>query len=214
MHRVMAVMGRGRIPDVPFAVRVTTRVSGCRTRWPDIGRRWPDTGHSQSRSEQRRDVAGGTSLARGAPVRPRQVLPGQFYMLTRRCTQRQFLLRPDPVANAIIWYCLAEAAARFGIVVLLPVAMSNHIHVVRYDPNGRIIEFAEHFHKMTARSLNALRGRWENLWASEPPCLVTLVEPADVIDKLVYVATNPVNAHLVERAHQWPGVTGVVNLLS
>ena len=26
---------------------------------------------------------------------PRQVLPGQFYMVTRRCTQRQFLLRPD-----------------------------------------------------------------------------------------------------------------------
>src|ERR1043166_5115689 len=26
---------------------------------------------------------------------PRQVLPGQFYLITRRCTQRQFLLRPD-----------------------------------------------------------------------------------------------------------------------
>jgi hypothetical protein len=26
---------------------------------------------------------------------PRQVLPGQFYLVTRRCTQRQFLLRPD-----------------------------------------------------------------------------------------------------------------------
>jgi hypothetical protein len=47
-------------------------------------------------------------------------------MLTRRCTQRQFLLRPDPVANLIYLYCLAEAAQRFEIVVILPMAMSNH----------------------------------------------------------------------------------------
>ena len=26
---------------------------------------------------------------------PRQVLPGSTYMITRRCTQRQFLMRPD-----------------------------------------------------------------------------------------------------------------------
>ena len=32
---------------------------------------------------------------------PRQVLPGQFYLITRRCTQRQFLLRPDPVTNTV-----------------------------------------------------------------------------------------------------------------
>jgi putative transposase len=43
---------------------------------------------------------------------------------------------------------------------------------------------------------------------------VRLVDPADVIAKLVYVATNPVAAHLVERAHQWPGVNGLADLLS
>jgi hypothetical protein len=30
---------------------------------------------------------------------PRQALPRQFYLVTRRCTQRQFLLRPDPETN-------------------------------------------------------------------------------------------------------------------
>ena len=57
---------------------------------------------------------------------PRQVLPGRFYMVTRRCTQRQFLLRPDPETNNIFLYCLAEAAARFEIDVLLPSVLSNH----------------------------------------------------------------------------------------
>lgn len=44
---------------------------------------------------------------------PREVLPARFYMITRRCTQRQFLLRPDRETNNNFLYCLAEAAARF-----------------------------------------------------------------------------------------------------
>jgi putative transposase len=147
-------------------------------------------------------------------MRPRRILPGQFYMLSRRITQRLFLLRPDPETNAIFLYCLAEAAKRFGIVVILPIAMSNHHHVVFFDPEGHAVQFTEHFHKMVARALNAHRGRWENLWSSEPPSLVRLVDPADVLEKLVYVATNPVKDHLVERAHQWPGVTGLSDLLN
>ena len=30
---------------------------------------------------------------------PREVIPGRFYMVTRRCTQRLFLLRPDEETN-------------------------------------------------------------------------------------------------------------------
>ena len=127
-------------------------------------------------------------------------------MLTRRCTQRQLLLRPDKVTNETFLYCLAEAANRYDVRIVLPVVMSNHHHTVVYDREGRAIEFMEHFHKMLAKAQNAHRGRRENLWSSEPPCLVQLVEVDDVLDKLVYVATNPVKAGLVERAHHWPGV--------
>jgi len=57
---------------------------------------------------------------------PREVVPGRCYMITRRCTQRQFLLRPDRETNNNFLYCLAEAASRFEIDVLLPSALSNH----------------------------------------------------------------------------------------
>ncbi|MEQ1737040.1 MAG: hypothetical protein ABL886_11635 [Rhodoglobus sp.] len=67
---------------------------------------------------------------------------------------------------------------------------------------------------MVARAVNALRGRWENLWSSEPPCLVRLVTVEDVLDKVVYAATNPVKDHLVERVHHWPGVNGLSDLLN
>jgi hypothetical protein len=82
--------------------------------------------------------------------------------------------------------------------VLLPCVMSNHYHAVIYDRAGRYPEFIEHVHKLVARSQNALRGRWENLWSSEQTCVVKLVGREAVVDKLVYTATNPVADH--ERA--------------
>jgi hypothetical protein len=144
---------------------------------------------------------------------PRQVLPQQFYLITRRCTQRQFLLRPDGPTNNAFLYCLIDAALRCEIDVLLPCAMSNHYHVVVYDRAGRYPEFIEHFHKLLARSQNALRGRWENFWSSEQTCVVKLIGREAVLDKLVYTATNPVLDHLVERVHHWPGVNGLSALL-
>ena len=145
---------------------------------------------------------------------PRQVLPGQFYMVTRRCSQRQFLLRPDAATNNAFTYCLIEAAQRCQIEVILPCALSNHYHAVVFDRWGRYPEFTEHFHKLLARSQNALRGRWENLWSSEQACVVRLVGRDAVMDKLVYTATNPVKDHLVERVHHWPGVNGLAALVA
>jgi putative transposase len=146
--------------------------------------------------------------------RPRQVLPGSFYMLTRRCTQRQFLLRPDPVTNNAFIYCLVEAAQRFEIDLMLPMAEANHHHTVFYDRHGRCPQFVEHFHKMLARCLNARWGRWENLWAAEEVCLTRLVTRDAVIDKLVYAASNPVKDFLVDKATQWPGANGYHHLIA
>jgi putative transposase len=92
--------------------------------------------------------------------------------------------------------------------------MSNHYHAVIFDRGGRYPEFVEHFHKMFARSQNALRGRWENVWASEQVCVVKLADPDAVMDKLVYTAANPVQDHLVDRVHHWPGVNGLAALLA
>ena len=145
--------------------------------------------------------------------RARQVLPNQFYLVTRRCTQRQFLLRPDADTNNAFTYCLAEAALRFEIDVLVTVAESNHHHTVIFDRHAQYPAFLEHFHKMFARCQNTRLGRWENLWAMEEPCVTRLLDRAAVIDKLVYAASNPVKDHLVDRAVQWPGTNGYRHLI-
>ncbi len=144
---------------------------------------------------------------------PRMIVPDRFYMITRRCSQRTFLLRPDQKANQTFLFCLIEAANRWDITVVLPSVMSNHHHTIVYDRHGRVIEFMQHFHSMLARSMNALRGRWENFFSTEEPSLVELVDRIDILDKLTYAATNPVAAGLVERVADWPGVNGLEALL-
>jgi REP element-mobilizing transposase RayT len=145
---------------------------------------------------------------------PRPVIKGAFLFITRGCTQREFLLRPDAATNNAFTYLLAEAAQRFGLVIILSQMMSNHHHTVLFDPEGRYVEFLEHFHKFVAKSQNALRGRWENLWATEEPCIVELVTRDALMDKLVYTATNPVKDGLVEKVHHWPGPKFVAALMS
>ena len=131
-------------------------------------------------------------------------------MVTRRCTQRQFLLRPDRETTNAFVYCLAFAAQRTQVQVLAFLAHSNHHHTVVVDTQGRMPEFLECFHRLVAKHQNALRGRWENFWASEATSVVELLDTEDILAKITYALTNPVKDHLIERADQWPGATSLL----
>jgi putative transposase len=144
---------------------------------------------------------------------PRPVYPRSAYMVTRRCTQRQFLLRPDRDTNNAFIYCLAVAAKRYDIAVCNFVQMSNHLHDGIYDRHGTAPAFYEHFHKLLAKCVNVIRGRRENVFASGQTSVVRLETQDAFIDKLVYIATNPVNDGLVERVEDWPGASGYRALL-
>jgi len=145
---------------------------------------------------------------------PRPVLPGTAYMVTRRCTQGQCLLRPDRATNNAFLYCLGVAAQRNPVDLINFVQMSNHLHDDLYDRLGNAPAFYEDFHKLLAKCMNVLRGRWENFFSSAQVCVVRLETRDALIDKIVYVATNPVKDHLVERVDDWPGASGYRALLS
>jgi hypothetical protein len=127
-------------------------------------------------------------------------------MISRRCSERRFFMRPDRETNNAFIYCLALASHRYNIAVIFTAAMSNHHHTGIIDRDGRLPEFLAYFHKLFAKHQNALRGRWENFWAPEQPSAVELVTLDDVLDKMVYAITNPVKDHLVAKARHWPGV--------
>ena len=136
----------------------------------------------------------------------RQILPGATYMITRRCTQRQFLLAPRRKTNATFRYCLAYAAKRTGVLIHAVIVMSNHYHLIVTDPHGVLPAFVESLNKLTAKCMNASLGRWENFWASEPASYVRLLDADAVIDKIAYALCNPVQAALVKRGCEWPGL--------
>ena len=139
----------------------------------------------------------------------RQVVAGRTYLISRRCTQRQFLLRPDPMTEQIYLYCLGEAAHRYDVTLHGFIAMGNHQHLLVRDNHANFPEFLAHLHKMISKAMNALRGRWENFWATEQPNAVYLVEPSDRFAKLVYLLANPVADHLVDRISDWPGASSL-----
>jgi len=142
------------------------------------------------------------------------VFPDRVRFVTRRCSERRFFLRPGPKTNQAFVYCLGDAANRYDIRVMHVHAMSNHYHVVFYDPDGNYPLFIEHFHKMLAKVMNCHWGRWEAMWASEQTSVIDLVDPADVLDKAIYTEANAVAAHLVARATEWPGVSSLRHHLS
>jgi putative transposase len=140
-------------------------------------------------------------------MRPRQILPGATYLVTRRCTQRQYLLTPTSRRHVQAFlYCLAYARERTGVQIHAVVVMGNHYHIVLTDPLGVLPVFAECLNKLVAKCMNAMRGRWENLWASEPVSYVRLLDDAAIIDKIAYTLCNPVQGGLVKRGDEWPGL--------
>jgi REP element-mobilizing transposase RayT len=145
--------------------------------------------------------------------RPRPVLPGQCYLVTRRCSERRFFLRPDAYVTNAYWYCLGWAAQKWNVGIVAALAMSNHAHEVIVDPEGNYPHFIRDFHALLARCLNAHRGRWEAFWTGDQTSMVRLVDEESQLDKLVYVLANPVQDHLVEKAHHWPGATALGAIL-
>jgi REP element-mobilizing transposase RayT len=127
-------------------------------------------------------------------------------MLTRRCYQRTLQLEPSDATNEIFRYCLADAAAKTGVLVHAVCVMSNHLHLVVTDVEGRLPEFTRELHRQTAKAINACQGLRENLWSVDRCHHLELADELAVIRQIAYVATNPTEAGLVEMPEQWPGV--------
>jgi len=136
---------------------------------------------------------------------PREVIPGSTYLITRRCSRREFRLLPSRIVNQIILYCLAYGALCTGIWVHAVQTMSNHWHLVVTDPEGKLPKFMEIVHKLIAKCLNA-KFQWEeNLWSCEKASAVRLEDKGSILGKIVYVLVNPVAAGLVAFVRDWLG---------
>ena len=140
----------------------------------------------------------------GRPLRRHE--PGQLYLVTTRCHQARFFLRPDRELNQAVLEWLARAQHRFPRLQILAICvLSNHLHLVVRDEKGELASWASYFLGHLARAVNRIRRRsgtcFERRYAAEP-----ILDDEALIDRLVYVVANPVKAGLCKRARDWPGV--------
>ena len=140
-------------------------------------------------------------------TQPRAVVAGKSYMITRRCSGRRHLLRPDDVLNNLFIYCLALAAARFGIAIHRVMVMSNHYHIVLTDVLGVLPDFVAWLNRLLALCIQKHRG-WDDLvWEPKRQFSAVALESEEAVwDKLLYAEANSVSAGLVFDSQDWPGV--------
>ena len=135
-------------------------------------------------------------------------------MVTRRCTQRQLLLRPDPVTNQAVLYCVGVAAEKHGIELHGVTAMSNTLCINCRDVRGEGPDFRQYLISLLARFMNVHRSRWEAFWSSDEPSVVELCDAEAELGMLVYNLTDPVRQHMVDKVTNWPGVSSLRHQLA
>ena len=154
---------------------------------------------------------------------PRRLVPGQTHTVTRRTARRAALLRPSPKVNQILLYCLGVAQHNNpGATLFTLVAMANHLHLTVVDEPAEAGEagpdappersalpgFFRDLHSLAARGLNAHYGRAESLWSNPGSYDNVEVHQREALERqIVYQMANPVQAGLVERPGDWPGVS-------
>jgi len=122
-------------------------------------------------------------------------------------------LVPSDDVNHIVGYCTAIAAQRTGVQFVAGVAMSNHLHDVVIDHEGRVPEFTHWRHTFIAKCIKHRFGVEENLWSTKGTCYTELLDDDAVMDKIGYTLANPVASRLVRRTRDWPGfITSVRDL--
>jgi REP element-mobilizing transposase RayT len=140
------------------------------------------------------------------PTPPRQVFEGETSLVSRRCSERRYLLLPSAATNAIVLYVLAVAAERYGILLHAFCVMSNHLHLVLTDPRGLLPYFEQYFDGVVAKALNCSLDRDESFWGPDSYSAVRLMNADSILEKVVYTLANPVAAGLVPHGREWPGL--------
>jgi len=143
--------------------------------------------------------------------RPNPYPPGAYYTLERCVLDRQFRLRPDEELNAAIAIAMHDACLATGVELIVWAVMSNHLHVLLRDVEGRLGEWLAHVLGLIGRFLNARHGVnvGTPLWDRRGHNATRIQGPERIIDRAAYILANPVAARQVRSPWRWPGlITG------
>ncbi|MBN8615918.1 MAG: transposase [Deltaproteobacteria bacterium] len=130
----------------------------------------------------------------------------RVWKLGSKCVDDQFLLAPSPEVYTLVFLFLAKMVELYDVELIGFVFMGNHFHLLVRLNEDRLPDIMRDFKGGLARALNQVHGRRGALWMERYDDDAVLDD--DACDSaLHYLHANPVRAHLVETAEQYPGVS-------
>ncbi|MBI4613142.1 MAG: transposase [Planctomycetes bacterium] len=121
-------------------------------------------------------------------------------------------MRPSDQVNYILAEWFVRAAHRHEVEVYAVFCASDHWHAILRCPRGNLDEFVRYFESYAARFLNVHWMRsgtvFPRRYSAEP-----ILDDDALVDKIVYVLTNPAKSHLVETVDDWPGFSSAPEAL-
>ena len=138
----------------------------------------------------------------------RRVVKGQTLSVVVRCSEQRYFLKPSRSLNRSLRFLLAHYAKKHGFLVHGLTVMANHLHLVCTDLYGALPRFMGELLALITRVVNCPlhRNRRGRLWEAQPYTAWPLQTQEEVLQQLVYLATNPVEAGVVKDPARWPGL--------
>ncbi len=146
----------------------------------------------------------------GWPIR--MFTHGEIYLVTMRCFQGRFLLRPSEETNEVLGGVLARAVRLNGVELFAFAFASNHMHLLVRAPRGNLPRFMQYLATNISKKVGFLAGWrgafWERRYSAQP-----VLDEEALQDRLRYLLAHGPKEGLVRRCGEWPGLSSLKLLL-
>jgi putative transposase len=140
--------------------------------------------------------------------RPRPVFAGDVVHLQRRIRDGRFFLVPRPEVVRLVQFAYAVSGERHGLAIHALCVMSNHVHVIATDREGRHPEFTAYAHRLIALGIKSMHGIEGAVWQEGGASVQRLVGAIAITEALAYLRVNPVAAGCVRHERDYVAVFG------
>jgi REP element-mobilizing transposase RayT len=132
---------------------------------------------------------------------------GALEVISVRCIQNRYLLRPSQEINQRVVGVLARAQRRTQVKLVAASVLSNHMHLLLWGPDAQqISKFMHSVNSNIPRQVARLQ-KWSGPFWNEryQPSIVDVEETAQV-NQLRYLLTQGCKEGLVASPKDWPGL--------
>ncbi len=123
---------------------------------------------------------------------------GDLHFITISCHRHAHILKSSEACNTL-QTILEETRQKYLFQILGYVFMSNHIHLLVTEPDGKKLAIAIQVLKQRFSRTRSDEFVWEPRYHD-----FNVFTEAKRVEKLRYMHRNPVKAGLVERPEDWP----------